>query len=296
MITVFTPTYNRAHLLPRLYDSLCKQTSFDFEWLVVDDGSTDNTQSLFNEWSYTKEFNIRYIKQNNGGKHRAINNGVNLANGQLFFIVDSDDWLSIDAIETIKSCEALLKNSGGRFAGICCLRNYPDGSIIGTTFRGDYVDALTYERGKIGITGDKSEIYYTEVLRRYPFPEIDGERFCPEALIWNRISEDGLKLRYFNKAIYYCDYQPDGLTSRIDVLLTTNFKAYSLYAEELVLSTQASSYEKKKTTINYVRRARINGVSPKEIMDTMHISCFQIVLYSMIAYIVYKLREVNKKQ
>jgi glycosyltransferase involved in cell wall biosynthesis len=102
MITIFTPTYNRAYSLRRLYDSLCKQTSNDFEWLVVDDGSTDDTENLINSFIADGKVDIRYFKQANGGKHRAINFGVREARGELFFIVDSDDQVTPDAVEWIE--------------------------------------------------------------------------------------------------------------------------------------------------------------------------------------------------
>ena len=101
MITVFTPTYNRAYIIENLYKSLQRQTFKDFEWLVIDDGSTDNTEELFASWTNEISFPVRYIKQQNGGKHRAINRGVKEANGELFFIVDCDDYLREDAVETI---------------------------------------------------------------------------------------------------------------------------------------------------------------------------------------------------
>ena len=100
-ITVFTPSFNRAHLLSRLYDSLLKQTTNDFEWLIVDDGSTDDTETKVEEFINKGELPIRYYKQQNGGKHRAINTGVQLASGELFFIVDSDDGLVHDCIQKV---------------------------------------------------------------------------------------------------------------------------------------------------------------------------------------------------
>ena len=101
MITVFTPTYNRAYIIPKLYESLKRQTVKDFEWLVVDDGSTDNTSELLAEWTKENDFPVRYIWQPNGGKPRAITKALAEAKGEWFFIVDSDDFISDDAIETI---------------------------------------------------------------------------------------------------------------------------------------------------------------------------------------------------
>ena len=105
-VTVFTPTYNRAYIISELYESLKKQDFTDFEWLVIDDGSEDHTEDLFKQWQNEyNDFPIRYYKVNNGGKHRAINKATELAKGELFFIVDSDDKLVSDALEKIVSWE-----------------------------------------------------------------------------------------------------------------------------------------------------------------------------------------------
>ena len=108
-ITVFTPTYNRAYIIEELYRSLQRQTYSNFEWVVVDDGSTDNTQSIFKQWEKENNvFPIRYVYQENGGKCRAINRGLQLAEGELFFTVDSDDYLTDDALEKIVTWESAL--------------------------------------------------------------------------------------------------------------------------------------------------------------------------------------------
>jgi glycosyltransferase involved in cell wall biosynthesis len=123
LITVFTPTYNRAKLLKRLYDSLCVQTFTDIEWLIIDDGSVDNTEKIVNGFIAENKIGIRYIKQRNGGKHRAINHGVREAKGELFFIVDSDDWLPEDSLETINKYYQGIKDDKS-FAGISGLDGF----------------------------------------------------------------------------------------------------------------------------------------------------------------------------
>ena len=114
LLTVCTPTYNRAHTLPRLYESLVRQTSQDFEWLVVDDGSTDNTRELVDGWVAEGRIRIRYVYKENGGKPSAHNLGVRMAAGELFFCVDSDDYLTDNAVEVIRNNSEKLtyKNVG----------------------------------------------------------------------------------------------------------------------------------------------------------------------------------------
>ncbi len=235
-ITVFTPTYNRAYILPRLYRSLQKQTDKDFEWLIVDDGSSDTTEKLVNRWlSENNDFEIRYIKQENGGKQRAINTGLKYADGKFFWIVDSDDYLPDEGVQIAAKWIKTIEGKDN-FAGVSGVIGTKDG-IMGGTFEGEYIDATSLERDKYNITGDKSEIFYTEILKQFPFPEFAGEKFVPEALVWNRIAAAGYKLRWFNEIIYIAEYLPDGYTKNVDKNLITNWKGYSLYVKEVLKSS-----------------------------------------------------------
>ncbi len=223
MITIFTSIYNRAYIIKNLYDSLLRQSCYDFEWLIVDDGSTDNVASLVNQWiENTWQFKIRFCQQENRGKHVAVNYGVKQAEYGAFFIVDSDDYLEDDAIETIirywrRICE------DEKFAGISGLRRNKGGEVVGgmPAFE-EYMDALNTERGKYGLDGDKAEIYKTELLKKYPFPEYEGERFLTEAVVWDRLAYEGYQIRWLNKSLVVCDYLADGLTARGDQLFIDN--------------------------------------------------------------------------
>ena len=212
-ITVFTPTYNRKDLIDRLYQSLLRQTQKNFEWLVVDDGSADGTEKYFADLlSAENPFQIRYIKQDNGGKHRAINNGVDNALGKLFFIVDSDDYLTPDAIEKVNQWVETLDDSR-KWAGISGLKGFSKDRVVGQRHKECcFVDAKNSERRKFKLLGDKAEVYFTDVLREHPFPEIPGEKFISEEIVWNAIARDGYYLRWFNEIIYICDYLESGLT------------------------------------------------------------------------------------
>lgn len=212
-LTIFTPTYNRRDLIERLYQSLLAQTQKTFEWVVIDDGSTDNTESFFTKLQSTEQpFSVRYVKQQNGGKHRAINKGVTIAKGELFFIVDSDDTLLPQAVEKIYQWKATLDNSH-KWAGFSGLKGFSTNKVVGQHNQSlNYVDAKNNERKKFHLEGDKAEVYFTEILRKYPFPEIPGEKFISEEIVWNAIARDGFYLRWFNEIIYICDYLDDGLT------------------------------------------------------------------------------------
>ncbi|MEG2118970.1 MAG: glycosyltransferase family A protein, partial [Pseudoflavonifractor sp.] len=204
MITVFTPTYNRADLLPELYASLCRQTCPDFEWLIVDDGSADGTGALCAGWAAAeRRFPIRYFRQENGGKHRAVNRGVALAQGEYFFIVDSDDSLTDDAVERVTAWTADIAGLDG-FAGVSGLRASPEGASSGGTPKlgaGGFVDATNLERGQYRLGGEKAEVYKTRLLREYPFPEFEGETFITEAVVWDEIAAAGYKLRWFGQPL-----------------------------------------------------------------------------------------------
>ena len=216
MITVFTPTYNRAHLLGRLYNSLREQSYKDFEWLIVDDGSTDNTSQLIGDIieKNNQDFCIRYFRVNNGGKHRAINYAVSKAQGEAFFVVDSDDWLPKDSLENVWGYFNEIKNDE-RFAGVAGLKGVGEINFKQQTFEGEYLDATSIERKKYGIFGEKAEVFKTEILKKYPFPEYEGEKFISEAIVWNKIAYDGLMLRWFNRCVYIYEYQDDGLTRNL---------------------------------------------------------------------------------
>jgi glycosyltransferase involved in cell wall biosynthesis len=229
LITVFTPTYNRAHLLPKLFESLQNQTRQNFEWIIVDDGSTDNTSEVVDTFLQQSVFKITYQKESNGGKHRALNKGIQeLADPALpyFFIVDSDDYLPTDACEWIEQkFEELAKceyDKSTKFVGISGIRLDQKGQLHGSTFDNslEYIDSTSVERPKHGIFGDKAEVFYLDVLKQYIFPEfVDGsgsntkiERFLTEAVVFNRMSKDNLLIRYFNKPIYIAEYLEEGLT------------------------------------------------------------------------------------
>ena len=254
LITVFTPTYNRAHLLPRLYKSLKTQTCHDFEWLIVDDGSTDNTEDVIASFFVRQGdigFSIRYFKQPNGGKHRAINRGVKEAQGDLFFIVDSDDSLPKDSIENIVFYWQQLKDDMS-FGGIAGYMAHHSGDIIGKDIDNDILDCTSIElRYRYNVTGDMAEVFRTSVLKEFPFLEIKNERFCPEALVWNRIAQK-YKLRVFKKVIYYRDYLDGGLTSKIVKIRMDSPVASVTHYKELN-SYSIPFKDKMKSAINYWR-------------------------------------------
>ena len=257
LISILTPTYNRGKLLLPLYESLKNLTFEDFEWLIVDDGSEDDTEQYALSWIahniQNAEFPIRYIKKSNGGKHTAINRGVREANGELILILDSDDTLPADSLATIAQYYEQCKGYKD-CAGVCGLMAHHDGQLIGTGFPKEpmYESALQFRYAEKGnVTGDLLEVYKTSVMREFPFPEIENEKFCPESLVWNRIANK-YKLFCFNKVIYYRDYLEGGLTSKIvRIRMNSPIASTMTYAE--MLDYNISLRWKIRSAINYWR-------------------------------------------
>ena len=237
-ITVFTPTYNRANIIENLNKSLQRQSFTDFEWLVVDDGSSDNTEELFEKWSKeNNNFQIRYYKKENGGKHRAINFGLDKAEGELFFTVDSDDYLTDDALYKVNEWEKSL-DKNKKFAGIVANRGYEKDKTINNYFEEEYLDLdlmqmYTYsENGKRVLSGERALIFYTNIHRLYKYPEFEDENFMTEAVTWNRMANDGYLVRYFNDIIWIFEYLEDGLTKAGNKLFIENPRGYALWLIE----------------------------------------------------------------
>lgn len=212
--TVFTPTYNREYTLKKLYQSLKKQTYKEFEWLIVDDGSTDNTKELVQNFIDESILNIRYVYKENGGKHTAINVGVKNANGELFFIVDSDDGLVEDAIEIANNEWDTIEDKSN-FSGVVGLCVYENGQVIGTQMPEDKkICSFTDLYFKYGVKGDKSIVFLTDILKKYPFPERKEVKFLPESIVWHEISKK-YNVKCVNKPMIIREYLEDGLTQNI---------------------------------------------------------------------------------
>lgn len=288
ILTVFTPVYNRENTLQRLYDSLCNQTEFNFEWIIVNDGSKDGSEKLIQSFMLeNNKFKIRYYYKENGGKHRAINYGVSLAEGELFFIVDSDDWLANDAIETIINYYDSITDKSS-YAGVAGTRSLKNGSVHGSTFEGKYIDATSLERRKFNITGEKSEVFRTKILRKYPFPEYEGERFISEGIVWNKIAADGYKLRWFNYPIYYMEYQEDGLTNNLRRLYRNNPHGYLAYVcQEMKLNK--TSYIKRLLTLGKCLSTLENtAIKPNTVISRLEMSKVDY-FFARLLFPVYKM-------
>lgn len=211
-ITVLTPTYNRIKELNKLYNSLIQQTNKNFIWFVINDGSNDETEKVVKQWIKEKKINIELKNKENGGKHKAINYAMNYINTELVFIVDSDDYLTDDAIDLIYEYHTKYENNK-ELCGYSFLRQFPNGEINNKKFPkeeliGSYIDVRI--NGNIG--GDKAEVWYTKCLKEYPFPEFENEKFLGEDIVWIDMALK-YKMVHINKAIYIGEYLNEGLTN-----------------------------------------------------------------------------------
>ena len=187
-LTIFTPTFNRAQTLPKLYNSLCRQTCKDFRWLIVDDGSTDDTELVVANWTSDNKVDITYFKQPNGGKMSAHNVGVQMCDTDYFFCVDSDDFITDTAVEIIlQNLPKCKDNSVGGLVAYRFIGKEPTYEIV-SHFPHTGFSTLN-ELYQNGFKGDTSLVFKTRVLKEYPFPIIKGEKFITEAYVYNQIDK-----------------------------------------------------------------------------------------------------------
>jgi glycosyltransferase involved in cell wall biosynthesis len=270
--TIFTPTYNRVATLPRLYESLQAQTFKDFDWLVIDDGSTDGTPELFRALTAAGGGRVQYLHHPNVGKHRTMNRGIRLAKGHLILALDSDDLLVPNALERfLFHWNAIPEGDRDRFVGVSAhTKDLVSGKLIGTPFPTSPFDSDSVEsEAWYGVTGDKQGFHVTDILRRYPFPEIDGERHISEGIVWNRIALS-FKTRYVNEVLAIKEYLPDGISDTLVRLRAGSPQGASLYYKERADHPSIPVRERAKALANYVRFSTHAGRGPRALLNSGH--------------------------
>jgi glycosyltransferase involved in cell wall biosynthesis len=251
--TVFTPAFNRAHTLERVYRSLLAQTFTDFEWVVVDDGSSDNTKELVASWQHEAKMEIRYFYQENQGKPAAHNNAVQQARGELFVPLDSDDACRPDALERfLFHWRNIPLSERDSFSGVSCHCVDTEGHLVGTPFPTSIVDSTLIEMysGR-RVKGEKWGFIRTDILRMFPFPQFAGERYVPEGVVWNRIGR-AYKIRFINEDLRIYDLDSDGITTSLVRIRARSPRGMALYYREC-LDLPIPVAQQVKALINYVR-------------------------------------------
>ena len=218
LFSIFTPTYNRAHTLHRCFDSLSAQTLHDFEWIVVDDGSTDGTEALVAGWMTTARFPMRYLRQERGGKHFAHNRALEATRGKFFTCLDSDDALPPDSLAKLaRAWDSIPEAERSAFCGVdglCCDQH---GRVVGDKYPRDPFDADLRERRYVyRPRGEKWGVVLAEIARRFPFPDVARGKYLPEGIVWLDMAKT-YKCRAVNEIVrvYYIDDAEPGVTTAI---------------------------------------------------------------------------------
>ena len=269
LLTVFTPTYNRAYTINKCYESLRNQSCKDFEWLIIDDGSTDNTKELIEKWiKENNDFKIRYIYQENQGMHGAHNTAYENIHTELNVCIDSDDYMPNDAVEKIKNAWEKVKDNK-KIAGLIGLDAYEGGKIIGdklpNNVKVDTLFNLSYNRG---ITGDKKLVYRTELIKKYPYPIYAGEKYVGLAYKYYKLDQDnGYILSNKNDIYDIINYDYMDINNIKEYIKTSNNDngIYKVKISDIILNSSSSDYITIKLDninntieIDYTNLLRIN--------------------------------------
>lgn len=285
-LTVFTPAYNRAHTIGRTYESLCRQTCKDFEWLIIDDGSTDKTKALVQSWMKEHKIPIRYIYQENQGMHGAHNTAYRNITTELNTCIDSDDYMPDHAVEEIielwkeKGCE--------KYAGIIGLDQKESGDIIGSAFDKNEISTTLYGFYQRGGKGDKKQVYRTDVVNSYPeYPIFKGERYVGLGYKYQLIDQD-YELLVLNKPLVIVDYQEDGSSRNMYRQYWNNPNGFA-FIRKSDMRCAHNLKEKMRACIHYVshsiRAKNIHFIkeSPLPLMTFVAIP-FGFLLYGITYY------------
>ena len=276
-VSVLTATYNRADLLPELFQSLLAQEDQAFTWVIIDDGSTDGTETLIPGFQKRASFPIAYHKKTNGGKHTALNAAYPYIDSPLTIIVDSDDTLTPDAISAIKAVYEEYKEDTD-LCGFSFLRGTRDGGYLSASGvpRDGMKESFVECRLNRHIGGDMAEVWYTRCLREYPFPEFPGEKFLGEDLVWIQMAEK-YQMRFFNRVIYISGYLDGGLTKNRRKHNIASPRGCVARAEAF-LNSNADYRAKLKAGLQYYIYGRFAGMSWRELYARAHNKCLYLVL------------------
>ena len=254
-LTIFTPAYNRAYTLHKCYESLKNQTNKDFKWLVIDDGSTDNTKELVYKWKEEADFEIIYIYKDNGGMHTVHNTAYENIDTELNVCIDSDDYMTNDAVDIIVKEWKKVKNN--KLAGLGALNIFESGKVIGTQFpEGVYSSKYFDIYNKHGVSGDKKFVYRTELTRKFPYPEYAGEKYIGLDYKYKKLDEK-YELALINKVVCIVEYMDDGSSKNMLKQYRNNPRGWCFFRLENLKIPNTSLKYKFKEYIHYVSSSLI---------------------------------------
>lgn len=296
ILTVFTPAYNRAHTLHRCYDSLKRQSCKDFVWLIVDDGSTDNTAELVKEWQKIDNgFEIKYIYKKNGGMHTAHNTAYENIDTELNVCIDSDDYLADGAAKKI--IEFWKKNGGEKYAGIVGLDADFKNKIIGNSFESNLISTTLSGYYRNGGKGDKKLVYRTDLMKKYPpYPVFEGEKYVSLGYKYLLCDQD-YELLVLNEVLCNVEYQEDGSSMNMFKQYLNNPKGFA-FIRKVHMKYNKTLFENYKTCIHYVsssiisRNRKFLKESPKKFLTICAIPLGIVFTYYI--YIKHKANSLMK--
>ena len=257
ILTVFTPAYNRAHTLPRTYESLCQQNCKDFVWLIVDDGSSDNTAELVRQWqSRDNGFEIRYVYKENGGMHTAHNTAYENIETELNVCIDSDDKLAPGAVEKILQKWDEVKHRG--YAGIIGLDSDFTGNVIGKGFPEGLTETTVIGYYAAGGSGDKKLVYRTDIINQYPaYPVFEGEKYVALSYKY-RLIDQTYKMAVLDEILCNVEYQPDGSSGTMWKQYLKNPKGFAFW-RKVCMQYPTSKKRMVVDCVHYVSSSLIAG-------------------------------------
>ena len=288
-LTIFRPAYNRAHTIGRTYDSLCRQTCKDFEWLIIDDGSSDNTRELVEGWMTENKIPIRYIYQENQGMHGAHNTAYKNIQTELNTCIDSDDWMPDDAVEKIVSF--WKENGSERYAGIIGLDIDMNGKLISVPFP-DSMKSTTlvdYEQ-TIGY-GDTKMVLRTDVVNQYPpYPRFEGERYFSLGYLYLLIDQD-YECLTLNEPLVVVDYQVDGSSMGMWRQYWNNPQGFAFLRKEHMRLYRRWNF-RWRSSIHYAAHCFRMRKYGKLLETSMPVSSFFMIPFGFLLYMItkYKVR------
>jgi glycosyltransferase involved in cell wall biosynthesis len=265
LLTVFTPTYNRAYCLEKCYKSLINQTCKEFVWLIIDDGSIDQTKVLVEKWRLDNKIEIRYVWQENQGMHGAHNTAYELIDTELNVCIDSDDYMPKDAVENII---AFWKRYGSeKVSGLIGLDAYTDGRIIGSELPENLKSSTLFDLYyKHGVSGDKKLVYRTELTKQFPYPIFKDERYVGLAYKYYKLDQQ-FEMLLMNEVLCCVEYLPDGSSKNMLNQYRKNPKGFAFYRKELMKLPFTSSSFRFRQAIHYVSSSLIDR-NPKFLFES----------------------------
>jgi glycosyltransferase involved in cell wall biosynthesis len=250
ILTIFTPTYNRAYILHKCYESLKRQSNKEFIWLIIDDGSSDHTKELVRNWIHENVISIRYYRQDNQGMHGAHNTAYNLIDTELNVCIDSDDYMPDDAVGKIVSF--WKKNGSEEIGGIVGLDCNNNGEIIGTELPEDIKTSTLFNLyHKYGVKGDKKLVYQTKLTKKYPYPIYQNEKLVPLSYKYFMLDQE-CEMLLMNEALCIVEYLPDGSSMNILKQYKNSPKGFRFYRMEMMKLTNTPILFKFKQAIHFV--------------------------------------------